>query len=543
MLSPGSQTGPQRGSVTAQKAAGELMLTPVELEPVRAGDQDGAAMSSDVVDESLPDIAQVAREPQQRGNESVPPTAPGARWDARYRRRVVLVDAFVAVSAAVLGLTIRFGEGLSAQHLFLSLLLPPLWLIAVAVSHGYERRYFAVGTEEYRALVVAAVGLVALMSFVSFAAELNPPRSLVIVVFPTLLLASLAARRILRGRVYRRRKHGQSMQSTVVVGQVDSVRALVRQIQNTPTVGMRVAAACVSGMDGDSDGISEVEGVPVFGYPEEALFAVDLFDAEVVAVASYPGFAGKTLRRLGWSLEERNVDLVVSPGILEVAGPRLSIRPVAGMPLLHVERPLMSGVRRTIKRLVDLTLGIVMCLVSLPALFVIAVALHLDSPGPILFRQRRVGEQGEEFNMLKFRTMGVDAEARLAETVLAGDGACQMLFKMKVDPRVSRVGRLLRRYSLDELPQLVNVLRGEMSLVGPRPPLPREVAAYELDAMRRLRVRPGLSGLWQVSGRSDLSWDDSLRLDLWYVDNWSLVLDLQILSRTVRAVLQGNGAY
>jgi exopolysaccharide biosynthesis polyprenyl glycosylphosphotransferase len=195
-----------------------------------------------------------------------------------------------------------------------------------------------------------------------------------------------------------------------------------------------------------------------------------------------------------------------------------------------------------VKRAFDWCLALGLTIAALPVLVAIAVAVRLDSPGSVLFRQTRVGARGETFSMLKFRSMGVDAEQRLAELASAADAGNTVLFKMRRDPRVTRVGGFLRRYSLDELPQLVNVLRGEMSLVGPRPPLPVEVAGYESDAVRRLRVRPGLTGLWQVSGRSDLSWDESLRLDLWYVDNWSLVLDLQIIVRTAPAVLRGKGA-
>jgi exopolysaccharide biosynthesis polyprenyl glycosylphosphotransferase len=304
-----------------------------------------------------------------------------------------------------------------------------------------------------------------------------------------------------------------------------------------------VVAACVSGLDIGGDSPTEIGGVPVFGYPDEAMNAVDLFDAEVVAVSSDPDLYGAELRRLAWSLEEREVDLVVSPGLLGVAGPRLSIRPTAGMPLLHVERPVMSGARRMVKSAVDKLLTLAMAVVALPILAAIALAVRLDSKGPILFRQERVGARGETFQMLKFRTMCVDAEAGLAELATKADAGNGVLFKMRADPRVTRVGRMLRRFSLDELPQLINVFRGEMSLVGPRPPLPCEVAGYEEDAVRRLRVRPGLTGLWQVSGRSDLTWDESLRLDLWYVDNWCLVLDLQILFRTARAVVKGVGAY
>jgi exopolysaccharide biosynthesis polyprenyl glycosylphosphotransferase len=328
----------------------------------------------------------------------------------------------------------------------------------------------------------------------------------------------------------------------VVVGRRDSVAAMIRQIQRAPNHGMHVVGACVSGMGEESGSASHVEGVPVFGLTDGTVAAVDLLDAEVVAVSSHPDLAGHALRRLAWSLEERQVELLVSPGILEVAGPRLSIRPTSGMPLLHVERPVRSGGRRVVKSMVDLCLTLSITVLALPALAVIALLVRLDSPGPILFRQNRVGAEGVEFSMLKFRTMVVDAEERLAG-LAAGHDVNSMLFKMKDDPRVTRVGTFLRRYSLDELPQLFNVLGGTMSLVGPRPPLPREVALYEPDAVRRLRVRPGLTGLWQVSGRSDLTWDESLRLDLWYVDNWSLVLDLQILFRTMRAVIRGSGAY
>jgi exopolysaccharide biosynthesis polyprenyl glycosylphosphotransferase len=339
----------------------------------------------------------------------------------------------------------------------------------------------------------------------------------------------------------RRRLVGLDTQPTVIIGNARSVGPMIREIKRAPEQGLRVVAACVSGLELGGDLPSEVEGVPVFGYPDEAMSAVDLFDAEVVAVSSDPDLHGPELRRLAWSLEEREVDLVVSPGLLGVAGPRLSIRPAAGMPLLHVERPVMSGARRAFKRAVETALTVVLVLFALPVLMVITVAIRLDSTGPVLFRQKRVGARGTEFDMIKFRTMCADAEARLAE--LQRDAGNDVLFKMKDDPRITRVGKVLRRFSLDELPQLINVLRGEMSLVGPRPPLPREVEAYEPDAVRRLRVKPGLTGLWQVSGRSDLSWDESLRLDLWYVDNWCLALDLQILFRTARAVLRGSGAY
>ena len=232
----------------------------------------------------------------------------------------------------------------------------------------------------------------------------------------------------------------------------------------------------------------------------------------------------------------------MAPGIIGVAGPRLSLRPAQGLSMLHVERPFTSGFVYRAKTVVDRLSGAVLLFLASPVLLLVALAIRLDTPGPALFTQERIGDGGLPFTMYKFRTMVVDAEARLAQLRSRSDGN-GTLFKMREDPRITRVGRFLRKHSLDELPQLINVIKGDMSLVGPRPPLGSEVDRYEFDALRRLRVRPGMTGLWQVSGRSDLNWEDSVRLDLWYVDNWSMSLDAQIIFRTARAVLTGHGAY
>jgi len=225
-----------------------------------------------------------------------------------------------------------------------------------------------------------------------------------------------------------------------------------------------------------------------------------------------------------------------------VAGDRTTIRPVDGLPMLHVEHPRLDGGARVVKEVVDRAGAVLLLLISAPLLLAIALWISAGSTGPVLFRQVRVGKDGREFVMFKFRTMYLDAEARLAEIrhLNEHDG---VLFKIRNDPRVTRAGRWLRRLSLDELPQLYNVVRGEMSLVGPRPPLPEEVATYPDDARRRLAVKPGMTGLWQVSGRSDLPWDEAVRLDLRYVENWSLTLDLVILLRTLTAVCRTSGAY
>jgi exopolysaccharide biosynthesis polyprenyl glycosylphosphotransferase len=226
-----------------------------------------------------------------------------------------------------------------------------------------------------------------------------------------------------------------------------------------------------------------------------------------------------------------------------VAGPRLHIRPLCGLPLLHVEQPDLDGGRRLVKTAMDRIGSLLALLLLSPALIGIAIAVKATSRGSVLFAQTRVGRSGREFQMWKFRSMESDAEQRLSELTAQNRHGDEVLFKIARDPRVTPVGRWLRRFSLDELPQLVNVLRGEMSLVGPRPPLPGEVARYGSDVHRRLLVRPGLTGLWQINGRSDLSWDESIRLDLRYVENWSLSMDLLILWRTLAAVVTGQGAY
>jgi exopolysaccharide biosynthesis polyprenyl glycosylphosphotransferase len=251
---------------------------------------------------------------------------------------------------------------------------------------------------------------------------------------------------------------------------------------------------------------------------------------------------GAELRRLAWRLEETGTDLIVASALMDVAGPRTSIRPVAGLPLLHVEHPELVGARRVLKGAFDRCAAALALVLLSPLFLVLSVLVRAEGGGPALFTQTRVGRGGDEFTVYKFRTMVVGAEALKAMLQPRNEHE-GVLFKMRRDPRVTPVGAWLRRYSLDELPQLVNVVRGEMSLVGPRPPLPEEVARYGDDVRRRLVVKPGMTGLWQVSGRSDLSWEESVRLDLRYVENWSLTLDVQILWKTWSAVIRGAGAY
>jgi exopolysaccharide biosynthesis polyprenyl glycosylphosphotransferase len=287
--------------------------------------------------------------------------------------------------------------------------------------------------------------------------------------------------------------------------------------------------------------VGEEGGVPVGGLDDVVAFA-GRFHADTIAVTSASETAAQYLRQLSWQLEGTGIELLVAPGLIEVAGPRLHIRPFEGLPLLSVEQPRFEGWRRVVKGGVDRAAAAFALLLLAPVMAIIALAVRFTSAGPVLYRHERIGVNGRSFTMLKFRSMVDDADRQL-ETLRENNISDGLLFKIRADPRITPVGRWLRRLSLDELPQLFNILGGSMSLVGPRPPLPREVANYDSQVSRRLLVKPGLTGLWQISGRSDLPWEESVRLDLRYVENWSLALDLLILWKTGRAVLSRHGAY
>jgi exopolysaccharide biosynthesis polyprenyl glycosylphosphotransferase len=285
-------------------------------------------------------------------------------------------------------------------------------------------------------------------------------------------------------------------------------------------------------------------GVPIVGSLNQVLSAVQLTGASAVAVTATAAFGPAAVRELSWELEKTNADLILAPALTDIAGPRVHTHPVAGLPLIHVERPTYSGPTRVFKTAFDMVGAALLLMVFSPVMLILALAVKVSSPGPVFFRQERVGVDGTRFRMTKFRSMRVDAEALLDELrAQQTDAGNEVLFKIKDDPRITKVGKFLRRFSLDEMPQLFNVLSGEMSLVGPRPPLAAEVAQYQDEVHRRLLVKPGMTGLWQVSGRSDLSWEETVRLDLSYVENWSITGDLVILFKTARAVVSSSGAY
>jgi len=365
-------------------------------------------------------------------------------------------------------------------------------------------------------------------------------RGYVVVALPLVTILTFLGHYTARKWLHRQRALGRSVHRVIAVGGEESVADLATQLRQERYCGMQVVGACLS--SGDGARIVGL-GIPLLGGLEDVVEAVRSARADTVAVAAGASVGPARLRRLSWQLEGTETDLVVAPGLMEVAGPRLHIRPMTGLPLLHVEEPEFAGTRRVLKGAMDRVLAALGFALLLPLLLLVGLGVRLTSPGPALFRQTRIGQGGREFTLLKFRSMYADAEARRAELLTRNERAEGLLFKIKDDPRITPVGRWLRKFSLDELPQLVNVLTGRMSLVGPRPPLPEEVALYQDDVRRRLLVKPGLTGLWQISGRSDLDWDESVRLDLRYVENWSFTLDLMILWKTMSTVVRGRGAY
>jgi exopolysaccharide biosynthesis polyprenyl glycosylphosphotransferase len=464
----------------------------------------------------------------------------GRQWQRGYVDRAMVIDACAGGLAGALAYLIRFSGAEESSYLVASLLLPAVWLFAVALAGGYDGRVLGLGSDEFQRIFRALVGLTAVVAFVSYAAKLEVARAYVVVALPVAALLSLLGHYAIRKHLHHQRKRGHGVQRVVAVGGEHAVVDLITRLHQERHCGMRVVGACLA--SGEGTHLAEVD-VPMLGGLDDIRKALQESDADTVAVVAGAEVGPDRLRRLAWELETTDTDLVVTPGLIEVAGPRLHIRPVTGLPLVHVEKPEFAGPRRLLKGILDRAVAAIALMLLAPLLLVLAVSIRLTSPGPVIFRQVRVGRNGKSFTMLKFRTMCQDAEERQAELLAYNERSEGLLFKIKDDPRITRVGRVLRKYSLDELPQLVNVLTGSMALVGPRPPLPHEVAMYGDDVRRRLLVKPGVTGLWQISGRSDLTWDESVRLDLRYVENWSFVLDLMILWKTGTAILRSRGAY
>ncbi|MCZ2836055.1 sugar transferase [Modestobacter sp. VKM Ac-2985] len=467
-------------------------------------------------------------------------TAARRAWRKTYVRRILLGDALVAVLAALVGRLLP-DQGPLAAHggPWPVVVLPLVWVAAMAVGRSYEERFLWVGPEEFRRVFFSAVLLLASVGTVSWAFKLEVARSFVVVALPLATALGLLQRYAQRAWLHHQRTHGRFQQTAILVGHRNGAAELHAQLVRQARHGLRVIGVCLPSAEPAG---TVFDGLPVLGGFTDIADVVRRYEVDTVAVLPSPELDGAALRRLGWDLETTEAELLLAPAVTEFAGPRVGIRPVNGLPLMHLERPEFRGLRRVTKDVFDRSVALAAIVVLLPVLLVLAVAVRTTSRGPVFFRHERIGRAGQPFHVLKFRSMVPEADQRMAALMAQNEGNA-VQFKMKRDPRVTRVGAVMRRWSLDELPQLFNVLGGTMSLVGPRPHVTREVEQYGFDMRRRLLVKPGITGLWQVSGRSDLSWDDSVRIDVRYVENWSLALDLMILGKTLGAVVRGSGAY
>ncbi|WP_019147216.1 sugar transferase [Timonella senegalensis] len=473
-------------------------------------------------------------------------------WQRIYARRLTISDLLVIVVSVVGAQLIRFGStspgvelnperglSLTLSYYSLSLLLILGWMLALHVFDTRDSKVIGTGPLEYKLIVDTTIRVFGILAILSLVFKSDIARGYLLIAFPAGLFLLLLSRWTWRKWLHQQRKQGLFMHRTVVVGEHEKLLHVTSRVTKDSFAGFEIVAAVTSPSEYESIGTNLG---PVYDY-SQILDALDETGADTIILTSSDVLSPKKMRRLGWALEDRNVELVVAPALTDIAGPRIHTRPISGLPLLHIEYPKLAGRQYFSKRVFDILGSLALILVLSPVLVGVALAVKLTSPGPVMYRQERIGLNGQPFKMLKFRSMIPNADSQLAALLAQQGTADKPLFKVENDPRITPVGRFIRKYSLDELPQLFNALSGSMSLVGPRPQVEAEVALYDQWAHRRLLMKPGLTGLWQVSGRSNLDWEDAIRLDLYYVENWSMVNDLILLYRTVKTVIRPDGAH
>ena len=474
------------------------------------------------------------------------------RWERSYERRLLVTDSLIVIWVVVGAHLIWFGNdsAVATVKLFgfvdywvVSLSLIIGWLLTINVGGSRDSRVLGTGSREYQLLFNASFAWFGIVAIGATLLKLDIARGYLTIAFPLGTIVLLVSRKLWRSwLISKRESRGDYSAQVMVIGSASSVSSMVRELRRRPEAGYHVVGVCIpegTSLAGDID----VEGLH-FGSLDSPVHDLRYAGGNTIAVAGSDRLRNTAVRQISWQLAPGVEHLVVSPNLIDIAGPRIHTRPVSGLSLIHVETPRYAGMRRFMKETFDTIGSLLLIVISSPLLLAVAIAVRLSTPGPVFFRQERIGLNGKPFHMLKFRSMVIDAEAQLDQLASANrDAGNEVMFKLASDPRVTPVGKWLRRFSIDELPQFFNVLKKDMSLVGPRPPLPKEVESYAQDVHRRFLVRPGITGLWQVSGRSNLSWEESVRLDLYYVENWSMLGDLQILWQTARAVLHRDGAY
>lgn len=491
--------------------------------------------------------AQVDRADLRSGSSALF-SRPAKEWWYTYRRLVIMLDVLVVGIALVIANVARFSGlqtavvGLkSLTYPIISLILGVAWIVLLLGSRAYSSHTLGFGDSEYRRVVRATFLLFGGLSMAAVLFQFDFARGFLAIALPLGLLLILMGRWSMRQVLVRKRNRGAMMDEVLLIGSREAVQWTAERINRTPGAGYRIGAvAC--GADRVPVTLEDGTELVNFGALDDTVDHLVTSGLRTVIIADDVQADRKFLRRLSWQLEDTTVQLVVTSRLTDVTGPRIHWRPVEGLPLMTVDTPRYSGFKYVLKRAFDLSVAVFSAVIVSPLLLVTALAIKAEDNGPVLYRQQRVGINGQSFTMTKFRSMRVDADRVKAQLMDTNEGAGP-LFKMRQDPRVTKVGRLIRKLSIDELPQLIDVIRGDMSLVGPRPQLPEEVASLEPHQRRRLKVKPGITGPWQVGGRSNLSGDESVRLDLTYVENWSLSGDLLIMAKTVKAVLARDGAF
>jgi exopolysaccharide biosynthesis polyprenyl glycosylphosphotransferase len=477
-------------------------------------------------------------------------TSRGRRELRRYVGILAVTDAAVIAVAIGVALLARFGIepatldvlGMAAAYWVVGGIVALVWVLALGAYGTRDPRMLGSGATEYRRVTGATAMIFGLLAIVFLLLKVDIARGFFAIAFPIGIVVLLGERWLWRKWLIRRREAGRFTSATVVVGPALDVRRVIAHLERLPGCAYRPVGVILDDDAGSQEFATRERGLPVLGTTGNIAETIRRYEIDTVMVAGQPTGGGDFIRDLGWDLERTDAELMIASRLANVAGPRIHFRPAEGMPLMHVELPIYEGGKHVIKRAFDVIVSATALFLLWPLFVIIPILIKRDSRGPVFFRQERIGRNGQPFQMVKFRSMVDHAEDRLSELVEQSDGN-GILFKLREDPRVTKLGRRLRTYSLDELPQLWNVLVGQMSLVGPRPPLPAEVERYEQHVLRRLYLKPGITGIWQINGRSNLSWEDSVRLDLYYVENWSLTGDLLILWRTVKVVLKPIGAY
>ncbi len=485
----------------------------------------------------------------ERTPSTEPASSPGwplrdghANWRRSYARRLLISDLLVVVWVVYGTQILWFGlepaevAGLGElSYWIFSAVVVVGWMLALALHDTRNYRVIGIGNTEYVRVTDASLRLFGLIAIVAFLLRVDVARGFLLISLPLGIATLILERWLWRQWLAAKRSVGEYSARVLLVGSEESVGQIAHELRRSPAAGYQVVGACVP--TGRIAGFIPDTDIPIMGNVNAVERAIAATKADTVAVTSTDDLPPSKVKQISWSLEAGRQHLVLAPSIVDIAGPRIHTRPVAGLPLIHVETPRFSAGQRFAKRAFDIFSSTVLIILLLPVLLVVAIAVMASSPGPLLFSQERIGLKGRPFRMHKFRSMRVGADAELAALLEEQGTSTQPLFKVQNDPRITPIGRFIRKYSLDELPQLFDVLTGSMSLVGPRPQVAAEVELYSDAARRRLLARPGITGLWQVSGRSALDWDQTVRLDLYYVENWSLVGDIAILAKTVRAVL------